>query len=399
MKKQDFHRIIFCSFWLYFNAFRGILGHIRFLDYLSIFLVPIGLIMLASAGKMTSKMIQWVTILICPLVVASIVDPSIDIFLFVLRSYMVALYLTIYFKTMRLTIVELACFVFPVVISAYYFLNPRYSDYVVLLQGRMSGIDEPNFTSLSLIISMCGAFGIHMLTKRKWLKVAVIAIAFICFLGVVLTVSRAGFIGATIALCLFLIIVKRKWYASVIATVAIVIIVLSSGSVLHHMSVVPERFQMITGKQNLLTAIIYERPFMERAWHTVQHGEWFSGGGHQRVIEWGAYNLGVPHNSLLDVGIEFGKASFYFYGVLFVVLLFVNVFVIVINRRFENHDMHMLLTPMFFLSLLPMYMFLSAGMTMSFILWMILGAYPLLHLSSKFMKNMWKKVTYRHVKT
>ena len=398
MKKQDFHRIIFCTFWLYFNAFRGILGHIRFFDYLIISLVPIGIIGLASAGKVTSRMIQWVTILMCPLVIASIVDPSTYIFLFILRSYMLALYLTIYFKTMKLTIVELACFVFPVVISVYYFLNPRYSDYVHLLQGRMSGIDEPNFTSLSLIISMCGAFGIHVLTKRKWLKVTVIAIAIVCFLGVILTASRAGFICATIPLCLFFIIGKRKWYASVIATVAIVIIVLSSGSVLHHMSLVSERFQKVTGKQDLLTALIYERPFMERAWHTVQSGEWFIGGGPQRVSEWGAYNLAVPHNSLLDVGIEFGKASFYFYGVLFVVLLFINVFIMVINRRFENRGMHMLLASMFFLSLLPMYMFLSAGMTMSFILWMVLGAYPLLHLSPKFMKDVWKKVTYRYLK-
>jgi len=116
VKKQNLHRIVFGAFWLYFFAFRGVLGNIRILDYLSISLVPLGIVMLVSTARESSNIIKWVTILMSPLFIATIVDPSPYIIFFVLKSYLVAIYLAIYFKVMKLTIFELVCFTLPVVI-------------------------------------------------------------------------------------------------------------------------------------------------------------------------------------------------------------------------------------------------------------------------------------------
>jgi len=333
----------------------------------------------------------------CPIAIAAVLDPSIEVILYVCKMYLVTLYFVCYFKTMRLTIVELVCFTLSVLISVYYFLFPRSFDELLLLQGRMSGIYEPNFTSLSLIISLCGAFGVYELVRKWRVKMTAIVVAFVCFLGVVLTVSRAGFIGATIALCLFLVIEKRRWYAGV--AVAALIIALYSGGALQYISPVFDRFQSPTGRYDLLETIFFERPFMEYAWNTVQNGKWFIGGGPSRVGAWGARFFMVPHNSLLDIGVAFGKASFYFYAALLVALLFVNVLLVLANWRCRNNEEKTkLLTPMLFLSLLPMYMSLSSGLTMSFVLWMVLGAYPLLHLSSNLAQVLSKKSICRYVK-
>jgi len=254
----------------------------------------------------------------------------------------------------------------------------------------MTGIDEPNFTSLSLIICMCGAFGVHMLKKKNWVKVLMIIVIIICCWGVILTASRAGFIAVIVALLLLPVIKKVKWYFSLILIIVAILIGFNSDSLINvtNKFVVFERLQVLSSKyDSLADTIIKERPFTERAWDTVLHEECFIGGGPQRVNEWSLYNRVVPHNSFLDIGIEFGRASFYFYSLLLIILTYINISVILKNRNNRNQkDKSVLVSPMFFLTMLPMYMFLSAGMTLTFIFWMTLGAYPLLDLSKKFPK-------------
>lgn len=387
------NRAIFCTYWLYFFGFRGVLGHVRLLDYMGMSLVVLGLMHLLFTRLLNWRLAGWVTILFCPLFLTVIFDPSIYIALFVLRSYVVALYFACYFKSMRLTIVELVCFAIPLVVSVYYFQYPRPLDELYLLKNRMAGISEPNFTSLSLIYVMCGAFGTYVLTGMKRVKVTSIMVAIAAFLGVILTASRAGFIGATIGLCLFMVIEKSIRYAVGVSAVAAVIIALDSGGDLLNKFVVFQRFQGATG----LMAVISQRPWMELAWNSIYNGEWFIGGGPIRVSEWGI-GLAVPHNSFLDIGIEFGKASFYFYSAIFIVLLVVNVLAVGRSWRCRDHEEKVaLLTPLLFLSLLPMYMTLSTGMTMIFIQWMVLGAYPLLHTALKAPKTSSKKGIYHYI--
>jgi len=386
------HRVIFCTYWLYFYSFRGVLGHIRVLDYLGIALVLLGLIGLVLTMRLDFRLAAWVTALACPLAIATILDPSIYVILYVFKMYVVALYFTLYVKSLRLTLVEFVCFAVPVVVSVYYFLYPRPSEELLLLQGRMSGIDEPNFTSLSLIQAMCGAFGIYMLTELRRAKVIAIAAVFACSFGVVLTGSKGGFIAVTSTLCLFFFVRKRLYYAGGIAVVAAALIALNPGFASQHKPAAVERFRDATGEFDFSGR---DRLF-ELAWDDIHRGKWFIGGGPQRVSEWGKNrSFNVPHNSLLDFGLAFGKGSFYFYGALLAILLAVNVRVVIAHRSYGSHEeKERLLAAVLFLSLFPMYMSLSAGMAMSFVLWMVLGAYPLLHKSAKNAIVSWNKPLY-----
>lgn len=372
-------RIIFCSYWLYFYGLRGLLGEIRLFDYMGMTLVSLGLMNLIYTKRLQPQIIMWVSILCCPLFLAALLNPSIYIILYVIKMYVVALYFASYFKVMRLTMFEFACFTIPVVVSIYFFVNPRSLAEVYLLKGRMAGISEPNFTSLSLIYAMGGAFGVYLLTKVRRVKLLVVATALVCFSGVVLTASRAGFIGSAIALCLFLVSQKKMKYAIVAMVVAFTIIGWSSIESSLNRVTIFQRLQTYISSPDPLMAITSERVFTKMAWEDVRQGEWVLGGGPRRVGDWGKY-FRVPHNSFLDVGLAFGKASFYFYAALFVALLFVNLKGLLENWRCREHGEKInMVAHILFLSLLPMYMTLSAGMSMGFTLWLVLGAYPLLH--------------------
>jgi hypothetical protein len=385
LRNQATIRAFFCAFWLYFYAFREVLGGTRLLDYLGMSFLVLGLINLVSNRLLNLRLVGWVTVSLCPIILAAFLDPNMDTIIFMFKTYAVALYFTAYFKSMRLTIVEFVCFAVPVVVSVYFYLNPRPYDMEFLLHGRMSGVSEPNFTSLSLIISMSGAFGIYLLARMRRAKVVASVAVCICVIGVVLTGSRAGFISLMIALSLVLVIEKKIRYASLAA--ASVAVIIGSNSVWGFLNelLVFQRLQGFLSAYDPIMTIISERNFMELAYYKIHSGEWFIGGSPQQVSEWSIFSrINVPHNSLLDIGVAFGKASFYFYSALLVALLLVNLWIVVANWRCRNQEeKSMLLTPMLFLSLLPMYMSLSAGMTMGFILWMVLGAYPLLHASPK----------------
>lgn len=371
------HRAIFCAYWLYFYGFRGVLGGIRVLDYLGMYLVLFGLIWLVVTKRLNWRLVVWVITLTCPLFIAVVLDPSIYVILFVFKTYLVALYFTLYVKSLRLTIVEFVCFAVPVVVSVYFFLHPRPSDELDLLAGRMAGISEPNFTSLSLIYSMCGAFGIYVLSGMRRAKVAAIVTVLVCLIGVILTASRSGFIAATLALSLFLVIEKKMRYIGVIVVVpAVLIIAFNPGFVSQNEPLVIRRFQNAPENRSYL---------FERAWDEIYSNKWFIGGGPRRVSEWSkSNNISVPHNAPAGIGVAFGKGSFYFYSILIMALLALNTVVIAIRRiSINERNKETLLASVCFLSLFPMYMFLSAGLGMDFILWMVLGAYPLLHASRK----------------
>ncbi|KQC07391.1 MAG: hypothetical protein APR62_06465 [Smithella sp. SDB] len=384
MLKQPMTRIIFCTYWLYFFGLRYVLGGVRLLDYIGMSLVVLGLMNLMHNRLINWRFVGWVILLMCPMFIAAILDASEYIILFLLKSFLVVLYFTCYFKSMRLTIVELVCFTIPVAVSVYYFLYPRVADEVHLLAGRLTGIDEPNFTSLSLIYALCGAFGIYILRHMKLAKMGALLIATICLFGVVLTASMSGFIGAIIALCCFLVIEKRK--SLVIALAAVIIALNLSATYLSNLVVI-QRFQDIIFPNATVVNKLYggRDRLAELAWSSISSGDWFFGGGPQRLNEWGSYiSFAVPHNSLLDIGIEFGRASFYFYSAMFVIFLVMNVRTIVRNRQCRNYEEKTaILAAMLFLSLIPMYLSLSTGMAMTFILWMVLGAYPLLHPTPK----------------
>ena len=291
---------------------------------------------------------------------------------------------------MKITVIELICLVFPLLISLYYFLYPSGYQLAYLPQGRMAGIDEPNFTSLSLIISMCAALGVYILKEQKYLRVATIVVVFICFWGILSTASRAGFFGGIVAVCSFFVVKKFRWYISIGVVVIAVFAVLNANAIMDIAGrfLVFGRLQSLSSAhKGLIGAIIDERPFMAYAWDTVNHGKWFIGGGPNLVIQWADLFQHVPHNSLLDIGLAFGKASFYFYSALVILLLIINLLSIGINRICKNSvEKGAQLTPLFFLALTPMYMFLSAGLSMSFIFWLALGSYPLLHPSSHLRK-------------
>ena len=377
------NRTIFCTYWLYFYGFRDFLGWIRVLDYLVMALLVLGLMNLAYTERLHSKVVKWVSILCCPLALSAALNPSTYVILYVLKMYVVALYFAGYFKSMRLTMFEFVCFVIPVVVSVYYFLDPKTSYDIYFLKGRMAGIAEPNSTALSLIIAMCSAFGIYVLTRVRRVKIVVTAVAVVCFFGVVLTASRAGFIAVMIALSMFLVVERRMMSVGVVMLVVTTIKGVDSIMDFLNGLVVLTRFQALFYKCYHLTEVTSQRFFTELAWHAVNKGDWFIGGGPLEIGVWsrsiGGY---TPHNSSLDIGIAFGKMSFYFYAVLLLVLLAVNVWVVATNWRCRNHEEKcILLTPILFFSALPMYMTLSLGMTMGFTLWVVLGAYPLLHAS------------------
>ncbi len=381
---KTLHRVIFCSFWIYFYILRGILGHIRFLDYIAFSLIPIGLLLLVVYYKISYKAVKWIVVLMFPTFIAAIVDPSLYIFTFVIKNYIVALYFFVYFKQMKLTKVELTCFIVPLFFSLYYFVFPtEYQLEYIEVYGRYAGIDEPNFTSLTHIMAICGAFGIYFLSQKKWLKVTSIVLVSISFTSILLTLSRAGIIGALVALYLFLIINLRGFLTNISLGVANLAIIMYINTIRQYLNFLVERFEKIFGKGFVLDLFLNERPFTEYAWHIVQQGPWFVGGGPFRVSESKYYNLVVPHNSLLDIGLGFGKASFYFYGIFLLFVLIINVVHFFKYRKDYIHTSHdKLIASMIFLSLFPMYMFLSSGMTMAFIFWMIMGIYLLIHKNS-----------------
>jgi len=389
MKNIFLNRIIFFVFWLYFFAFRGLLG-MRILDYISISLVPIGIIMLILTNKESLKTIKWVSFLAFPLFISIIVDPSIYIIFIVIKIYLVAVYFVMYFKVMRINNFELICFTMPVFISVYYFIQPRPEDYEYLMKGRLTGISEPNFTSMSLIICLSGALSIHKLSNRKIVKLIMITIILICFWGVLLTASRAGFFAIIIIIILLPFLKVIKWHKALVALFFIILVSFNSDIVFEitNKLFVFERIQTLyTKHDSLIEAVYEERPFTASAFDTVVHDEWFVGGGPLRVSEWSLYNRVVPHNSFLDIGLEFGRASFYFYSLLFFIIFLINLSIIL--KTFKHSAIKnntSLISPMFFLSLTPMFFSLSAGMTLIFIFWMTLGTYPLLIHLFKFPK-------------
>lgn len=368
-------RAIFCTYWLYFNGFRCVLGETRLLDYIGMSLVVVGLTRLILNRHINFRLMAWVIVLLCPLIFVIMFDPNTYTTVFFIKTYVVALYFVSYFKTMRITIAEFVCFAAPVVISIYFFINPRPSDAMYVPDGRLAGISEPNFTSLSLIISMCGAFGIYGWTRVRRMKLIAVSTVLACFCGVLLTASRAGLVAMTIALYLFLTVEKRVRYAGVI----VVVMVLSMTGVYLKEFVIFERFQNFFSGNDLATTAVTERYFTGLAWLTVQNGNWFIAGAPTQVSEWGrGYGVSVPHNSLLDLGVAFGKASFYFYSAFVVVLLIFNIrYLIATCRHINNRERDTILASILFLALFPMYMSLSAGMAMDFIMWLVLGAYPL----------------------
>jgi len=238
----------------------------------------------------------------------------------------------------------------------------------------MAGISEPNFTSLSLIYAMWGAIGVYQLSRWVRTRTLMLVIVSICYVCVILTASRSGFIGATFGVCLFLLIEQKVRLASIVLAVAI-------GTMGLNLAGSPQKTPFVIQRMKAISDS--DRSFTERAWNDVRHDDWFVGGGPRRVGEWADRNTSpVPHNSLLDIGLAFGKGSLYFYGAVCIVLLAVNVRILMVHWHCRNHvEKVATLTPLLFLSLFPMYMTLSAGLAMDFIMWMVLGAYPLLHRS------------------
>ena len=381
-RQLTMHRVLFCAYFLYFTALRSLFGENRFLDYMGIFFLVFGLLHLIYNRQLNGRLVRWISILMSPMLIAVILEPSMHAFIFLFKSYLIAVYFTCYFRLMRLSIVELVCFTIPVILNVYFFVFPKAEYYQYLILGRMAGISEPNFTSLSLIISMCGAIGIYMLSDIKRVKVSAMVTALVCFCGVFLTISRGGFIASTIALCLFLLMRKR-----ILSVVGVVMTVITLMWIFSIDMAMPNNFLMIDRlkspfeRANTTDELIHERFFTEHAWHVVQNGEWFKIGIPESGEAWNIEGSSVvSHNSFLDIGIEFGKASFYSSCALFFILLAINIRVVLRNWRCRDiEEKFAMLTPLLFLSLIPMYMTLSTGMTMIFILWVVLGAYPLLH--------------------
>jgi O-antigen ligase len=378
-------RALFCIYWLYFAVIRVIIGdEWRVLDYLAMSLIVFGLMRLIAKKLLNLRLVVWVTILLSPLFIADILHPGADSFLFFIKTYTVAIFFSCYFKVMRITKIELTCFMIPVVVALFFFINPEAISGQYQREGRFAGLWDPNFTAQYLILSLCSAIGLYQSTTiGRRVKKAVILVALACSFGVLLTASRAGFIGLLIALCLILVMSQRIRYANVIAVAAIASAGTNLISTFTGSLAIFDRLTTTLGLADPVSGAINERYYTEMAWYQVQAGEWFIGGSPTVASEYSksfSASVGTPHNSLLDIGIAFGKASFYCYAALLVALLVVNVWVVAANWRCRNaQEKSALLTPMIFLSLLPMYMTLSAGLAMDFILWIVLGAYPLLH--------------------
>jgi len=359
-------------------------------------LVVYGLLRLISVKKMTFRivlnlrLVGRVTLLFCPLILVVLLDPSSYILLYVIKMYIVVLYLTLYFKSMRFTHIEWICFAIPLVVSMYYFMYPRVSDFYQLSLGRGSGISDPNFTSLSLIYSMCGAFGVFALAKAKNVKMTALIIVMLCFAGVLYTASRAGFLGASVAVCLFFVFGKRIRSAGMVAVLAVFFVIVNLSGVSHNMPLVFQRF-MPSGGWGLESVVENSSGrdiLADRAWRKISHGDWFVAGGPRNVTLFSGDKKNVPHNSFLDIGLAFGKFPFYFYSTLLFLLFVLNIWEVSKTWRCRNtQEKKTMLVTTLFLSLLPMYLSLSAGMSMGFQLWTVLGAYPLLNKSTVMSKD------------
>lgn len=374
------HRVIFCSYWLYFSTFRSFVEGQRLFDYLGISLLFLGLLYLHRNRWIDLKLVKWISIIMCPIFIAIILEPSIHAFIFIFKAYIIAVYFSCYFKSIRLSMVELVCFSIPIFANFYFFIFPKASYYIYNIRGRMAGISEPNFTSLSLIISICGALGIYVLSDSKRIKVGALAAALISFIGVLLTASRAGLLSAIIAISIFLLIrFKTPALACVVFLVFLFIQTFGIDFTISDKPFVFERFQKTYEKANDIDDALAERFFTVDAWDKIKDGAWFSIGLPDAGGSWEDKGIEVvPHNSFLDIGIQFGKASFYFSCALFFVLFFINIRVLLKSWHCRYiEEKYAMLTPLLFFSLMPTYMTLSTGMTMPFIFWMTLGTYPL----------------------
>lgn len=381
-------RNIFCGYWLYFNGVRGLFGNAKILDVLAMSLLALGLIRLISGGRLNFSIVIKVSIFLTPLFVAVIVDFDLYVLMYVLKVYVVSLYFVLYLKSNKLSLVEYICFSLPLIVSLYFFSFPRSEDMYLISQGRLSGISDPNFTSLSLIYAMCGAFGIYLMTQIDRTKVAALVTVFVCFCGVVLTASRGGFIGATIAVGMFFLSGKK---IRTFGLLLMVLIVIFSATQMFDLGDGPLVLQRFLGDGGGISSVLENssaRNYLaEIAWDRIFRDEWFVGGGPRRVSAFGMLTgtaTAVPHNSFLDIGLAFGKASLYFYVLILLILSFMNVKIFYANHMRRNLDeTSKVLSSILFLSLMPMYLSLSAGMTMHFVFWLSIGVYPYLLTSSE----------------
>jgi hypothetical protein len=183
----------------------------------------------------------------------------------------------------------------------------------------------------------------------------------------------------------------------VVIAIMLVAIFLDAGAILKNKPLVIQRLLEPLETRNAPETLLNERHYTEQAWNTVREGAWFIGGYPDKVLEWIKSALYVPHNSLLDIGIAFGRASFYSYASLLLGLIIANIRYILLlspQRNWEQPEIG--LTQIIFYSLLPMYMTLSAGFRMDFIMWIALGAYPFLHVAPRFRRAKSARMSSTH---
>lgn len=373
-------RYIFCGYWLYFNGIRSIFGEIRELDYIGFCLILFGLARFIGKSRFFLKITWIASIFFLPLIVVIVFNPTVYIVFNIVKLLIAFLYFTIYLKTIKFGRIEWLSFAIPLVVSFYYFVNPRDVSLYQLSLGRFSGISDPNFTSLSLLIAMVGCFGYFYSCNSSVKKNCALCAMVFCAMGIVITASRAGFIGLSIAIMLFLLIEKKVWCVSILCSVVMFIFasILSNFSI--ELPLVFSRFYDHGGNFESIFQNTSSRDILsELAWSRICSDDWFVGGGPRNVSLLFRGDMYVPHNSFLDIGLAYGRFPFYFYSAIVVMLLILNLWEVRKISRCKNFsEKESLLIAIFFLSLLPMYLSLSAGLTLGFVFWVTLGSYPLL---------------------
>lgn len=388
-----FYRSIFCTFWLYFYAFRELLGNQRILDYAVIIIVFVSFISLIIEHSGSTRLFFVLAPLIVPLCIGFILSSHADDILFICKTCFLLTYFALYIRVVKLSIIEYISFSLPLLITLFFLFNPRASNHSL---ERLSGIDEPNFTSLSLIYCLSASFSIYLFTSSFKMKLISIFASFLSIICILLTQSRAGLVSSLIAIVIFLLIkIGFRFTFICIMLLSTFLIILPDIYVTHNIPLF-QRFHSDNNELDLGALTNNRDVLAEKAIDDIINGAWFISGSPQRVHDWGQYSsFNVPHNSFLDIGIAFGKAPFYIYIAYFVGLLALNIRIVVLFRVRRVTSPHYIIGALFFLSLTPMYLSLSAGMAMSFLIWLSFGAYPFLMITDPIISRSHTHITRR----
>ena len=371
------YRAVFCAFLLLYT---GVLSHLIPWDtpwrYGGVFFLIYGTFLFLIDRKLNLAVFRAVTLLFIPMFISAFMGGSLSDLYLVLKTYLATLYFTNYLKMVGFSMAEYLCVASTLFVSFWYYISPR--PYNPEMEQRWTGyVEDPNFTALSLIQGLCALICAYQLTNDRRMKQMFVVLGVVCCLLIFATASRAGLIALFITAIILGLRKNVRIAAGITALMGLIIIGMTGIDITGHLPSVFSRFYfMKSGADSMVMNTSGRNLLWDHAWNEIDTGGMFTCKGIQGILDFmSRYGL-VPHNSLLDVGIMYGKFCFYFYSLLLAVMLISHaVYWFRATRVPTAGDPEVARMSLMFIPAMSMYLSLTVTMSLPLILCVSYGSY------------------------